>query len=249
MASLKRDPKTGKFIKQTTERFSNKVKSIPYTLLASIVLIAAVVFYGIWTKRDVQLGPDGVKVTDPNKANSSLNGKGTTFPLLAGPTKQQTNWKELYDEMERRNKEFKRSLKEYKDKSVLISRLPTELQGSSDEVVAKTSECTRKLMKYTQSVWFGCSVIEEELSQIRSINTNIISEDDHTKEVYRCVQLFLNAIEYYDGIIDGDQGRTKAALEGFQEAMDLTIDGKLGRQTWYAMLATLIKDIFRQVPT
>ena len=150
MASPGKKPKSGSYIKQPTPRFSNRIKSISCTLLVSTMLIVVIVFYGMLTKRDVQLGPKGVRVTDPINENKSPTKKETSPTELANPTEQQTNWQELYDEQVRENKELKKT----QEKSVLISRFPSELQGSADEVVAKTRYLLQKQQEYHQSIWF-----------------------------------------------------------------------------------------------
>ena len=74
-------------------------------------------------------------------------------------------------------------------------------------------------------------------------------KNEHTKIVYSCVQYCLNVIRYYNGELDGDQGRTKIAIDNFQKACGLDIDGRIGRETWREILRKLAQEIHGKVPS
>ena len=55
-------------------------------------------------------------------------------------------------------------------------------------------------------------------------------------EEVRRIQERLKALDYYNGLIDGDFGKgTEAAVKAFQKAEKLDIDGKVGSKTWKAL--------------
>ncbi len=52
------------------------------------------------------------------------------------------------------------------------------------------------------------------------------------------IQMSLKNAGYYDGKIDGKLGpKTKAAVEAFQDANNLVVDGKIGVNTWSKLRA------------
>lgn len=54
------------------------------------------------------------------------------------------------------------------------------------------------------------------------------------------IQTALKNAGYYSGPIDGDIGpKTKKAIEDFQQANGLAIDGKVGRKTWAVLSQSL----------
>ncbi|HBC43380.1 MAG TPA: hypothetical protein DCZ88_16230 [Pseudanabaena sp.] len=62
-------------------------------------------------------------------------------------------------------------------------------------------------------------------------------------------QQFLKAKGYYQGRIDGDFGAgTRDAIIAFQRANGLTVDGKIGAQTWQKLQAPAIADVTPQPP-
>jgi len=122
-----------------------------------------------------------------------------------------------------------------------IDLLPEGLQGSRDEVLLRITTLWQAGEKQRDSIWQCCYTISMEIALHGSIDTNVRADDDHTKEVYRAIEIFLNAIGYYDGQLDGDQGRTKAALDRFQNEKGLGVDSKLGRKTFRAMVIMLGK--------
>ena len=101
----------------------------------------------------------------------------------------------------------------------------------------------KEMKKQCNSIWYSCYMISTELSRSVSVDTNMRVSDEDRKEVYRCVQLCLNVIGYYNGEIDGDQGRTNSALINFQTNNGLKTDGKVGRQTWRAILKMIAQEM------
>ncbi len=62
-------------------------------------------------------------------------------------------------------------------------------------------------------------------------------------------QQLLKVKGYYQGRIDGDFGAsTRDAIAAFQRANDLTIDGKVGEQTWKKLQTPAIADVTSQAP-
>ncbi len=62
-------------------------------------------------------------------------------------------------------------------------------------------------------------------------------------------QQLLKAKGYYQGRIDGDFGAgTRDAVAAFQRANGLTVDGKVGEQTWKKLQAPAIADVTPQPP-
>ena len=62
-------------------------------------------------------------------------------------------------------------------------------------------------------------------------------------------QQLLKAKGYYQGRIDGDFGMvTRDAIAAFQRANGLTVDGKVGEQTWKKLQAPAIADVTPQEP-
>ena len=120
-------------------------------------------------------------------------------------------------------------------------RLTTEVIGGGAPVQRLAS--TRRW-----SVWDCCNIISVELATTGSIDTNLPSPDDSTKDVYKCVQVCLKAIGCYDGGIDGDPTRTKEATTKFQRDNKLKVDGKIGRDTWRTMLIMLTQVIYGKAP-
>ncbi|MEK6714558.1 MAG: peptidoglycan-binding domain-containing protein [Candidatus Omnitrophota bacterium] len=54
------------------------------------------------------------------------------------------------------------------------------------------------------------------------------------------IQTALKNAGYYSGPIDGDIGpKTKKAIEDFQQANGLAVDGKVGRKTWAVLSKSL----------
>lgn len=54
------------------------------------------------------------------------------------------------------------------------------------------------------------------------------------------IQTALKSAGYYSGPIDGDIGlKTKKAIEDFQQANGLAVDGKVGRKTWAVLSKSL----------
>ncbi len=62
-------------------------------------------------------------------------------------------------------------------------------------------------------------------------------------------QQLLKVKGYYQGRIDGDFGAvTKEAIAAFQRANGLTVDGKVGEQTWKKLQVPAIADVTSQAP-
>ena len=62
-------------------------------------------------------------------------------------------------------------------------------------------------------------------------------------------QQLLKVKGYYQGLIDGDFGAgTRNAIAAFQRANGLTVDGKVGEQTWKKLQASAIADVTSQSP-
>ena len=123
---------------------------------------------------------------------------------------------------------------------------PTQVDSGVDTSPPLLGSATGQEMvgePFYDSVWYCCHVITTEIALKVSIDTNKDSNDKRTKEVYRSVQILLNIIGCYDGKIDGDQGRTKAALAAFQKEKGLKEDCKLGWKTWRAMLIMLTREM------
>lgn len=246
-AKAKQDGKIRRFFKYLTKNITNIFKILLLVIMSVVMAIEVIlVLYGLKMGATIKIDcKEGwlptIEVITPTQ-------EYTRPTALGSATEQPTVMKKLYNEEIKKRKKSEEALKEYLGKSILISRLPLEVQGSPDEVITKTSEVVRKLSQYCQSFWYCCSVIGGELSQKLSIDTNLHSEDNHTKEVYLCMQRFLNTLGHYYGSMDGDQGRTKAALEDFQRAKNLMVDGKLGRQTWNAMICEVGQEILGDVP-
>ncbi len=123
-----------------------------------------------------------------------------------------------------------------------ISRLPAPLQGKPDEVVDKVTVLWQAHQKASNSVWYCCYVISLEIAVKVSIDTTSTAHDESARCVYRCIQTCLNAIGYYDGEIDGDPARTRAAVMKFQKDNRLEADGKVGKSTWHAILTALAQE-------
>ena len=124
--------------------------------------------------------------------------------------------------------------------------IPTQVDTGGDTKPPLLSSTIGQEMvgeQFYDSVWYSCYVIVTEIALKVSIDTNKDSNDKRTKEVYRCVQIWLNSIGCYDGKIDGDQGRTKAALAAFQKEKGLEEDCRLGWKTWRTMLIMLAREI------
>jgi hypothetical protein len=131
---------------------------------------------------------------------------------------------------------------------VEISRLPEPLRGRPDEVVDKIGDLWQTHQTRCNSVWHCCYIISLEIAMKVSIDTAQIVQDASVKQVYRCIQICLNAIDYYGGQIDGDAARTKEAVEKFQKGNDLEVDGKVGRATWHAILIALAHKNYGSTP-
>ncbi len=122
-----------------------------------------------------------------------------------------------------------------------IDLLPKGLQGSREEVLLRITTLWQGREEQRDSIWQCCYTISMEIALHGSIDTKVPGNDVHTKEAYRAIQIFLNVIGYYDGQLDGDQGRTKTALDRFQNENGLRVDSKLGRKTFRAMIIKLGK--------
>ena len=123
--------------------------------------------------------------------------------------------------------------------------LPEGFPVSRDDAVHEIKQLWQEKQKDHHTIWRCCEIISQEISAHVSIDTTVRAADDHAKEVFMCVQMFLKALDYYAGELDGDdQGRTKDALDRFQADKGLEVDSKLGRKTWRAMYMML----FRKLP-
>lgn len=59
---------------------------------------------------------------------------------------------------------------------------------------------------------------------------------EYIKPSEKEIQAALKNAGYYSGAIDGDIGpKTKKAIEDFQQAKGLVVDGKVGRKTWVVL--------------
>lgn len=57
------------------------------------------------------------------------------------------------------------------------------------------------------------------------------------------IQKRLEELGFYEGRLDGDYGpKTEAAVRGFQQAQDLTVDGIVGERTWHALFAASTRE-------
>lgn len=126
---------------------------------------------------------------------------------------------------------------------IAIKLLPPRLQENTGDISRRVIEELQQSELRRDSVWCCANIIAEELAAHVSIDTRIRGGDDHCKEVYRAVQAFLCAIDCYSGDLDGDQARTKEALDRFQKAENLQVDSKLGRRTFSAMLNRLRRKV------
>ena len=155
----------------------------------------------------------------------------------------QLGYKDIFVKVTDSNSINKNKIKDGGGVPILFSPQDMIKKELYDEQIEKNKKLENELKNFHQSVWFCCSEIAKELSQCLSINTNNINEDIHVLEVNKCIQQCLYSTGYYEGVIDGDQGRTKTALERFQRDKNLVIDGKLGRQTWNVLVDTLGHEI------
>jgi hypothetical protein len=217
--------------------------SITIVVLFFVVIQAIVVVYGMATKATIAIGftkgwLPSIEVKGPNQTNTNAT------PLESTITQPMVR-KQLYEEMVGKYEETKKAFENYMGKSIQISHLPPEVQGSPNEAVSKIGNLVWERQQQHNSVWYCCYVIAVEIAQNVCIDTNLHNNaaNNRTIEVYRCMQVCLNVIGYYEGEFDGDQGRTKAALAKFQQDNDLTRDYKLGKKTWCAILKMLAEEI------
>jgi peptidoglycan hydrolase-like protein with peptidoglycan-binding domain len=63
-----------------------------------------------------------------------------------------------------------------------------------------------------------------------------------TKPTIRQIQIALKNAGYDPGLIDGRMGKaTRTAIKNFQKANNLSVDGKVGKQTWSVLMQHLEK--------
>jgi hypothetical protein len=204
-------------------RLTGRIVRAAYTVsLFAWVIVIIVFVYGMLTKASVEVTFNGgfpsIKATPP---------AGTPPPALVRPV--QVPIPDLQGVLH-------------------ISRLPESLRGKPDDVVDKVNRLWEDYQKACSSVWYCCSVISIELAMKVSIDTTQSCQDDSARQVNRCIQTCLNAIDCYAGQIDGDPARTKQAVETFQRASNLQVDGKVGKATWHAILVALAQKIYGSLP-
>lgn len=209
----------GKFLRSQISGIFKRKWAYPITLVVVMILP----IYAISKKMGVTVTWEGWKPNISIESGSNVNVMG---PVI----EQEMVSKHRYELEIGKREQIQKAFREFKEKAVEVSRLPKELQGTPDEVVAKITEMWKEMEKQCNSIWYSCYMISTELSRSVLVDTNIHVSDEDRKEVYRCVQHCLNVIGYYNGEIDGDQGRTNSAVINFQTDHSLKSEGKHGER-------------------
>jgi murein L,D-transpeptidase YcbB/YkuD len=113
--------------------------------------------------------------------------------------------------------------------AILASGCATTSQGArTDDLVAKVGDLDARLSAVEQKVGVG----EAKPCPSKKNMGYDASESSDTRLTKIEVQLALKNAGFYSGPIDGKFGAmTKKAVEGFQKANDLKVDGVVGAQT------------------
>lgn len=217
MAGQRRSTKAGKRAKRTVGDLVTGCRHRVGSVFTAIVVLGviAIVFLGVFTDKTIQFGlKDGWPYVR------------TEARRRPDPEPQETRPVDLKHSQQVRDKQ-------------LLDEQSERLRALELEV----RELRKQQVRYEVSVWNCCSVIARELAQSVSIDTERPCKDEHDRKTYVCIQRLLSVLGHYHGDLDGDQGRTNLGLKALQGAENLTVDGKLGRQTWRAMLCGIAETI------
>jgi len=100
-----------------------------------------------------------------------------------------------------------------------------------------------------RSSWTSLRAVSQTVSQTPVTTLPTLLPGSKGAAVTQAQQL-LKAKGYYQGRIDGDFGMvTRDAIAAFQRANGLTVDGKVGEQTWKKLQAPAIADVKPLEPT
>jgi hypothetical protein len=106
-------------------------------------------------------------------------------------------------------------------------------QGLLDE----NKKLSHEIEQLAKNSWYSYSIVAERMASGLVINTALPVTDEDTRKLYKCVQCLLMVLGHYDDKIDGDQGKTNAAVLKFQADNKLKkIDGVIGKATWSCMV-------------
>ncbi|MDD5154879.1 MAG: peptidoglycan-binding protein [Candidatus Omnitrophica bacterium] len=99
-----------------------------------------------------------------------------------------------------------------------ISVLQTQLQAKDEEI---------------NSLKESLNKAEEQSALEERTTGRMAMRETKSRPTVKQIQTALKNAGYYSGAIDGKMGRkTREAVRAFQRANNLTVNGKVGRQTW-----------------
>jgi len=117
---------------------------------------------------------------------------------------------------------------------ILVGGCATLDTGRLDDMEARLARLEEKVMTGPQEATeSGVEALAEEAAsdeEEERLEPQVTVPETPTK---RDIQISLKNAGYYDGEVDGKFGpKTKAAIEAFQDANNLVVDGKAGVNTW-----------------
>ena len=117
----------------------------------------------------------------------------------------------------------------------LLAAAGVDLSKGEDTAIRKLEMLAARSKEFERDMSVSLSVIRNDVTRGRTINTNSLAMDDTTRGVYMDIQKFLRCIGIYNGKIDGNQASTCDAVRKFQDKHGLIVDGIIGQNTLAAM--------------
>ncbi|MCM8800654.1 MAG: peptidoglycan-binding protein [Candidatus Omnitrophica bacterium] len=112
-----------------------------------------------------------------------------------------------------------------------------QIQGLRNQIQAleaQIQEKNRQIEYLKESLREAEKEREEILSKkVDKTEKKAIIREKRSQPTVRDIQIALKNAGFNPGAIDGKMGRqTRQAIEAFQRANNLTVDGKVGKETW-----------------
>jgi hypothetical protein len=213
----------------------NVLKSKTFLWFCLIIAVAGLSVFALIAWKDI-----GISAMWGDKKGVEIRpGPGNGASSLGSPTTV-NEWKMRYDALWADYQKIEAELRAHRGGSIRIEDLPEGLRGTPTEAAMHI----RHMWEYSGTIWYCCQVVATGIAQHLSIDTNGPADNDDMDHIYRCLQVCLRAAGFYHREINADWRVTNAAVLQLQRSKGLVIDGKVGRQTWHAILIELAKELY-----
>ena len=209
--SSEEKPKTG-VLSGLVNWFEGKPPKKAYLWLGSGAMLAALIVVALAQGSSVRITKDGFQVDSTLEARVS--------------------------ELEKAKNDAARALQDMQDhlqhEYVRVKDLPAEFQLESPaSVVQSINQVATKLQLLEGDIKNSVNLVTNIVAAQKSINLRADSTSDvRAILVNREIQRVMQVLGYYEGRLDGLQASTRIAVEAFQQAQAIKVDGKVGKETW-----------------